>query len=90
MDEAEKLFRYNLEVSQRLGDVHSAGLAFNALGQVFEQRGDNEQAALYCAQAFLVFSQLGSPSAEAAASALVRICGSVEAAEAYLAQMAGE
>jgi hypothetical protein len=36
LDEAEKLFRHNLEISQRLGDVHSIGLAFNALGQVFE------------------------------------------------------
>ncbi len=88
LDEAEDLFRYNLEVSRRLGDVHSTGLAFNALGQVFERRNDNGQSALYFAQAFLVFQHLGSPSANSAAQSLVRVCGSPEAANAYLAQMA--
>jgi tetratricopeptide (TPR) repeat protein len=91
LDEIEKLFRYNLEISQRLGDVHSIGLAFNALGQVFKQRGDNEQAVHYMARAYLIFARLGAAGeAQQAAAHMVEMLGSVDAAEAYSARVAGE
>ena len=87
LEKAEELFRYNLKVSQELGDVHSIGMALNALGQVFLARNDNTQAKPLLVQAYLIFAQLGSPNAQAAAQALVQACdGSVDAANAYLAQ----
>jgi len=42
------------------------------------------------AQAYLVFSRIGSPNAQAAAGALVQACGLEEAAEACLAQFGQE
>jgi hypothetical protein len=42
------------------------------------------------ARAYFVFAQLGSPDAQMAADGLIEACGSVEAADAYLAQVAAE
>jgi hypothetical protein len=73
---------------ERVGDVHGMARTWGNLGYLFEAQGDTDQAAHYAARAYLVFVQLGAErDAAQAASQLAEILGSVDAANAYLAEL---
>jgi hypothetical protein len=80
-----------MQTMERLGDVHGMAQTFGNLGAYYQVQGDTERAAHYVARAHLLFARLGAaPEAEQAGRHLVDILGSVEAANAYLAQVAGD
>jgi tetratricopeptide (TPR) repeat protein len=89
-DRAIEMYEHSLETFERVGDVHGIAQTRMNLALVYLETGHEERARPFFARAYLIFSQLGSSSADTAAKGLVRACGSAEAADAYLAQIAEE
>jgi tetratricopeptide (TPR) repeat protein len=84
-ERAVEMYQRSLETKERVGDVYGMAKTWGNLGLLYKSQGDKEKAAEYLAQAYLVLDQLGAaPAARQAASGLVRVLGSVEAANAYL------
>ena len=87
-ERAIEMYERSLEIEERVGDVHGMAQTWGNLGLLYESQGDRERAAKYLAQAYLVFDRLGAaPDAREASSILVRVTGSGEAANAYLANL---
>jgi tetratricopeptide (TPR) repeat protein len=81
------MYQQSLATFERVGDVYGQAATWGNLGYLYQEQGDTEQAAEYMARAYLVFAQLGAErDAAQAASQLVEILGSVDAANAYLAE----
>jgi tetratricopeptide (TPR) repeat protein len=90
-DRAIEMYERSLEIDERVGDVHGMASTWTNIGLVYLQTDRAEEAKPLLAQAYLVFAQLGSPHAQAAANALVQAFeGSVDAANAYLSQVMNE
>lgn len=89
-ERAIEFYQNALETMERVGDIHGMAQTFGNLGLLYLQTDQTEEARPLLARAYLIFAKIGSPHAETAARALVQACGSAEAAEAYLAQVAGE
>lgn len=76
------------ETTEQIGDIHGLATTYYNLGLFYNEQGDTEQAAPYAAQAYLLFHRLGATrEAEQAGQLLVRMLGSVEAANSYLSQV---
>ena len=80
----------SLKTKDRVGDVHGMASTWANLGLLYLRTGRAEEGKPLLARAYRVLVQMGSPDAQAAAQALVRTCGSQEAANRYLAQIAQE
>jgi tetratricopeptide (TPR) repeat protein len=90
-ERAIELYQDALDTMERLGDVHGMAQTHTNLGIYYQAQGNTEQAAHYMARAYLLFARLGAASdAEQAGRLLVDILGSVEAANACLAQVGKE
>jgi tetratricopeptide (TPR) repeat protein len=89
-ERAIEFYQKSLETKERVGDIHGMASTWANLGLLYLQTDQTEEARPLLARAYLIFAKIGSPHAETAARALVQACGSAEAAEAYLAQVAGE
>jgi tetratricopeptide (TPR) repeat protein len=89
-ERAIEFYQKDLEISERVGDIHGMASTWTNLGLLYLQTDQTEEARPLLARAYLIFARIGSPHAETAARALVQACGSAEAAEAYLARVAGE
>ena len=89
-DRAIEFYRKSLTITERLGDWVTSANQYANLGILYLETGQDDEAKPLLARAYFIFSQVGSPHAETAAGALVRACGSVEAANVYLAQVAEE
>jgi tetratricopeptide (TPR) repeat protein len=88
-ERAIEFYQKSLETKERLGDIHGMAATRANVGLLYMRTGRVEEAKPLLARAYLVLAELGSPDAQTAAGGLVRACGSVEAANAYLAQLAG-
>ena len=86
-DRAIAFYRQALERFQELGDLLGTALVWLNVGLLYLETDRSEEAGPLLAHAYLILAQLGSPEAEKAAAALVRACGSVEAANTCLAQV---
>jgi tetratricopeptide (TPR) repeat protein len=85
-DRAIECYQQSLTALGRLDDIHSMAHTRTRIGGLYLRTGRAEEAKPHLRRAYLVFSHLGSPHADTAARALVEACGSVEAANAYLAE----
>ena len=87
---AIEFYQNALHTMERVGDIHGMAAIYGNLGNFYHAQGDTEQAANYMARAYIIFARLGAvPEAQQAAGLLVGILGSLEAANEYLAQVAG-
>ncbi len=90
-DQAFKMYNQGLEVLERIGDRHGVAQALGNIGTLHLQTNSPNKAKLPLARATLIFAQLGSPHQQTAARKLVQAFdGDVDAANAYLDQIAGE
>jgi len=89
-DRAIEFYEQSLETKERVGDIHGMASTWTNMGLLYMQIERVEEAKPLLARAYLIFVQVGSPNADTAAQALVQACGSVEAANAYLARMVEE
>ena len=88
-DRAIEMYERSLETLERVGDVHGMAATWTNIGSVLLGTNRIDEAKPLFAQAFLVFSQMGSPNAQQAGNGLVQTFdGDVEATNAYLAQFA--
>jgi tetratricopeptide (TPR) repeat protein len=87
---AIEMYERSLETFERVGDVHGMAQTWTNMALLYLETDRAGEAKPLLARAYSIFAQLGSPHAQTAASALVRACGSVDAANAYLAQLAQE
>jgi tetratricopeptide (TPR) repeat protein len=87
-DRAIAMYEQSLETFERLGDVHGMALTWGNLGILYLQTDRPDEARPLLARAYLIFTQLGSPSQQTVANTLVQAFnGDVDAANAYLAQV---
>jgi tetratricopeptide (TPR) repeat protein len=89
-DRAVEYYQRSLEVTEEFGDRLTSANQYINLGSLYLQIDQAEDAKPLLARAYLLFSQLGSPHANTAAQGLVEACGSVGAANAYLAKLVEE
>jgi tetratricopeptide (TPR) repeat protein len=89
-DRAIEMYKRSLEIYSRLEDIHGTAQTLGNLGLLYLQTERMQEAKPLFARAYSIFAQLGSPHAQTAANALVRACGSVDAANAYLTQLTQE
>ena len=87
-DRAIEFYQSSLAITEKMGDWLTSANQYTNLGVVYLKKDRAEEAKPLLARAYLIFAKVGSPSAKSAASALVRACGSVEKANAYLDKLA--
>jgi len=85
-DRAIEVYQRSLQIAEKMGDYLTSANQYGNLGSVYLQTGQVEEAKHLFARAYLVFSQVSSPNASVAFQGLVRACGSIKAANAYLAR----
>lgn len=86
-DRAIEYYQKAVLLWQHLDDSYGLAATWSNLGLLYLRTGQAEEARPFLARAFLLFDQLGLPDAANIARALIQACGSVEAANAYLAQV---
>jgi tetratricopeptide (TPR) repeat protein len=89
-ERAIKMYEQSMEVFNRIGDVYGMASIWNNMALLYLEIDQVEEAKPLLVRAYSTFAQLRSPEAQNAANALVQACGSVDAANAYLAQLAEE
>jgi tetratricopeptide (TPR) repeat protein len=89
-DRAIEYYEKSLAVTEGLGDRLTSANQYGNLGILYLRTLRPEEARPLLGRAYLIFSQLGSPDAETAYDGLVEACGSAEAANAYLDELAEE
>ena len=89
-DRAIEYYQKSLETKERVGDIHGMASTWGNIGFLYLNTGRSEEARPLLARAYFIFAKIGSPDQHSAAQALVQVCGSVEAANSYLAEVAGE
>jgi tetratricopeptide (TPR) repeat protein len=89
-DRAIPFYERSLSIKGQVGDIYGMARIYGNLGSYYQARRDKEQAAQYTARAYRIFAHLGAPETQQAGRQLISILGTVEAAEAYLAQVAEE
>jgi hypothetical protein len=73
-----------------LGGIHGMAQTWGNLGSVLLETDRAEEGKPHLARAYRVLARMGSPHADTASRGLVQACGSVEAANKYLAKTAEE
>jgi tetratricopeptide (TPR) repeat protein len=89
-ERAIAMYERSLETKERVGDVHGMAQTWTNMALLYLETDRAGEAKPLLARAYSIFAQLGSPHAQTAANALVRACGSVDAANAYLTQLTQE
>jgi tetratricopeptide (TPR) repeat protein len=89
-ERAIEMYERSLESLERVGDVHGMASTWTNMALLYLETDRAEEAKPLLARAYSIFAQLGSPHTQTAANALVWACGSVDAANAYLVQLAEE
>lgn len=83
-----EFYQRSKELLERLEDRYGLALIWVNLGGLYLETDRIEEAKPLLAHAFLVLTKLGSPDANIAIGGLLKACGSLEIAQAYLrAQM---
>ncbi len=83
---ALELYQRAVDTYEKLYDIYGMSSTWANMGSLYLQAGHVEEAKRLLANAYLVLSKLKHPDAQAASRALIQACGSVEAANAYLAR----
>jgi tetratricopeptide (TPR) repeat protein len=84
-------YHKRLEIVERLGDLYEIGNVSANLGMLCQVFADHENAARHLARAYLIARSEGFELLEERSGAqLADVCGSREAANAYLAQLTGD
>ena len=88
-DRAIAMYQKSLAITEKMGDWVTSANQYGNLGILYLQTDRPDEAKPLLARATLIFAQLGSPNQQIAANALVQAFdGDVDAANAYLAQVA--
>ncbi len=87
LDETLEALTQSMAILERLGDTYNVAVAQVGIANIHLQAGRIEDAKPLLRHAYVVFAHHGSPHADGVAQALVEACGSLEAANDYLAQV---